>query len=113
MKKFQDALKTIYGPKRSGAIPLLSADGSTLITDKDDILKGWGEHFNSVLNHPSSVNDNVINRLPQSTMFCLMNFQPSQKQGKQFNIYLLVKHQVQMQFLLKSIKLVDIQWQKN
>ena len=41
-----------------------------------------------------------------------MNFQPSQKQGKQFIIYLLVKHQVQMQFLLKSIKLVDFQWQK-
>ena len=33
-----------------------------------------------------------------------MNFKPAQKQGKQFNIYLLVKHQVQMQFLLKSIK---------
>ena len=35
MKKFHDALKTIYDPKRSGAIPLLSADGSTLLTDKD------------------------------------------------------------------------------
>ena len=39
MKKFHDALKTIYGPKRSGATPLLSADGSTLLTDKDAILK--------------------------------------------------------------------------
>ena len=117
MKKFHDALKTIYGPKSSDATPLLSADGSTLLTDKDAILKRWAEHFNSVLNRPSSVNDNAINRLPQiecnSAMFCLMNFQPSQKQGKQFNIYLLVKHQVQMQFLLKSIKLVDFQWQKN
>ena len=27
MKKFHDALKTIYGPKSSGATPLLSADG--------------------------------------------------------------------------------------
>ena len=34
MKKFHDALKTIYGPKSSGAIPLLNADGSTLLTDK-------------------------------------------------------------------------------
>ena len=34
MKKFHDALKTIYGPKSSGATPLLSADGSTLLTDK-------------------------------------------------------------------------------
>ena len=65
MKKFHDALKTIYGPKSSGATPLLSADGSTLLTDKDAILKKWAEHFNSVLNRPSSVNDNAINRLPQ------------------------------------------------
>ena len=35
MKKFHDALKTIYGPKSSGATPLLSADGSTPLTDKD------------------------------------------------------------------------------
>ena len=65
MKKFHDALKTIYGPKSSGATPLLSADGSHLLTDKDAILKRWAEHFNSVLNRPSSVNDNAINRLPQ------------------------------------------------
>ena len=59
MKKFHDALKTIYGPKSSGATPLLSADGSTLLTDKDAILKRWAEHFNSVLNRPSSVNDKL------------------------------------------------------
>ena len=49
--------------------------------------------------------------LRKSAMLVLMNFQPSQKQGKQFNICLLVKHQVQMHFLLKSIKLVDYKWQ--
>ena len=45
--------------------PLLSADGSTLLTDKDAILKRWAGNFNSVLNCPSSVNDNAFNRLPQ------------------------------------------------
>ena len=35
MKKFHDALKTIYGPKSSEATTLLSADGSTLLTDKE------------------------------------------------------------------------------
>ena len=54
---FHDALKTVYGPKGSGAIPLLSADGSTFFTDKDAILKMWAEQFNSVLNRPSTVND--------------------------------------------------------
>ena len=37
-KKFHDVLKTIYDPKSSGTTPLLSADGSTLLTDKDAIL---------------------------------------------------------------------------
>ena len=62
MKKFHDALKTVYGPKGSGTTPLLGADGST---GKDAILERLAEHFNSVLNCPSSVNDNAINRLPQ------------------------------------------------
>ena len=33
MKKIHDELKSIYGPKSSGATTLLSADGSTLLTD--------------------------------------------------------------------------------
>ena len=63
MKKFYDALKTIYSLKSSGATTLLSADGSTLLTDKEAILKRWAEHFNSVLNRPSSINEDEIDRL--------------------------------------------------
>ena len=62
MKKFHDALKNIYGPKSSRATTLLSADGSTLLTDKEAILKRWAEHFNSVLNRPSSINKDAIDR---------------------------------------------------
>ena len=65
MKKFHDALKTIYGPKSSGATTLLSADGNTLLTDKEAILERWAKHFNSVLNRPSSINQDAIDRLPQ------------------------------------------------
>ena len=60
MKKFHDALKTIYGPENSGATTLLSADGSTLLTDKEAVLKRWAEQFNSVLNRPSSINEDAI-----------------------------------------------------
>ena len=58
-------MKTIYGPKSSGATTLLSADGSTLLSDKEAILKRWAEHFNSVLNRPSSINEDAIDILPQ------------------------------------------------
>ena len=63
--KFLAALKTVYGPQSSGTTPLLSADASSLLTDKEVILKRWTEHFDSVLNRPSSINDDAINRLPQ------------------------------------------------
>ena len=65
MKKFFDTLKTVYGPQSSGTTPLLSADGTSLLTDKEAILKRWAEHFDGVLNRPSSINDEAINRLPQ------------------------------------------------
>ena len=65
MKKFFDALKTVYGPQSSGTTPLLSADGTSLLTVKEAILKRWAEHFDGVLNRLSSINDEAINRLPQ------------------------------------------------
>ena len=65
MKKFFDALKTVYGPQSSGTTPLLTADGTNLLTDKEAILKRWTEQFNIVLNRPSSINDDAINRLQQ------------------------------------------------
>ena len=65
MKKFFDALKTVYGPQSSETTPLLSADGTSLLTGKEALLERWAEHFDSVLNRPSSINDDAINRLPQ------------------------------------------------
>ena len=64
MKKFFDALKTVYGPQSSGTTPLLSAGGTSLLTDKEAILKKWAEHFDSVLNRPSSISDDAITGLP-------------------------------------------------
>ena len=65
MKSFYNALKEVYGPTPSGASPLLSADGTMLITDKVKILERWAEHFQDVLNSPSVINDAAISRLPQ------------------------------------------------
>ena len=77
MKKFFDALKTVYGPQSSGTTPLLSADGTSLLTDKEAILKRWAEHFDGVLNWPSSINDEAINRLPQVECNSLLDELPT------------------------------------
>ena len=65
MKNFYSALKDVYGPSSSGSAPLLSADGNTLISDKEKILERWAEHFDNVLNRPSTINEEAIERLPQ------------------------------------------------
>ena len=59
MKRFFDSLNSIYGPLTSGSSPMLSLDGTKLITDKTR-----AEHFDGVLNRPSSKNDAAIQRLP-------------------------------------------------
>ena len=77
LKNFYDALKEVYGPSSSGASPLLNADGSTLITDKEEILKCWAEHFNNVLNRQSEINNDAIDRLPQIPVNTSMDDPPT------------------------------------
>nr|VZI37425.1 unnamed protein product [Spirometra erinaceieuropaei] len=55
----------VYGPPTKGTAPILSADGSTLLTKKTQILQRWAEHFRSVLNRLSVISDAAIARLPQ------------------------------------------------
>ncbi|VDL99427.1 unnamed protein product [Schistocephalus solidus] len=45
--------------------PLLSSDGTTLLTEKSQILKQWAEQFRSVLNCFSAISDAAIDRLPE------------------------------------------------
>lgn len=59
-KRFYDAVKTIYRPPSFVLSPLLSADGTTLLTNKYLITERWEEHFNSVLNRPASINDKAF-----------------------------------------------------
>ncbi|BHF85663.1 hypothetical protein SprV_1002883500 [Sparganum proliferum] len=64
-KNFFSALKAVYGPPTKGTAPLFSADGSTLLTEKTQILQRWAEHFRDVLNSPFVIADAAIDRLPQ------------------------------------------------
>ncbi|KAL8596595.1 hypothetical protein ACOMHN_034966 [Nucella lapillus] len=81
-KRFYDALKAVYGPQTSGSSPLLSADGSTLLTDKKQILERWAEHFDSVFNRPAVINDEAIARLPQVAINTELDAQPSYEVNK-------------------------------
>ncbi|BHF69609.1 hypothetical protein SprV_0301265500 [Sparganum proliferum] len=50
-------------PKRTA--PLLNVDGTTLLTEKTQILKRWVEHFEGVLDRPPNLPGTAIARLSQ------------------------------------------------
>ncbi|VDM02098.1 unnamed protein product [Schistocephalus solidus] len=64
MKNFFKSIKAIYGQCIKETAPLLSSDGTTLLTEKSQILKRLTEHFRSVLNCSSAISDAAIDRLP-------------------------------------------------
>ncbi|BHF61991.1 hypothetical protein SprV_0100497200 [Sparganum proliferum] len=76
-KNFFAAIKAIYGPPTKGTAPLLSADGSTLLTEKTQILQQCAEHFRGVLNRPSAISDAAIDRLPQVETNAGLDLPPS------------------------------------
>ena len=67
MRRFYSGIKAVYGPKVSSSVPVWSADSSSLLTDRNQILQCWAEHFESVLNQPSIFDDIVLDEIPQWT----------------------------------------------
>ena len=64
-KRLYDALKTVHGPISSDFSPLMSLDGETLLTEKKQILNRLTEHFKALLNRPSIIDEEAIDRLPR------------------------------------------------
>ncbi|BHF81944.1 hypothetical protein SprV_0802508000 [Sparganum proliferum] len=62
---FFAATNAVYGPRTKGTAPLLSADGSNLLTEMTKMLQRWAEHFRGVLDSPSTISNAAIARLPQ------------------------------------------------
>ena len=57
---------------------MLSVDGTNQITDKNEIVERWAEHFDSELNRPSSINDPAIQRLTQVAINPELDIPPSE-----------------------------------
>ena len=69
-----------FGPRDSGSAPVRSKDGTTLITDQDQILKRWAEHFETVLNQPAVFDDTVLNEIPQWTEAAYLDQLPNEQE---------------------------------
>ena len=75
-KSFFDGLKAVFGPRSTGSTPIFSSDG-TLLTDKQQILNRWAEHFQSVLNCPSSVSQEALDDIEQWPVLKSLSLTPS------------------------------------
>jgi len=81
MKNFYKAIPELYDPSPSFSTQaLLSVDGTSLIADKKEVLDRWSQHFDSVLNRQSSINEESIGKLPQFLMSNPLDEEPSLKE---------------------------------
>ena len=76
-KGFFSGLKAVYGPKSSGSTPVLNADESSLLTDKGQIFGRWAEHFNKILNCPSTVSDAALDEIEQLSVLEHLSMAPT------------------------------------
>nr|VZI21180.1 unnamed protein product [Spirometra erinaceieuropaei] len=76
-KNFFASVKAAYGPPTKVIAPILSAEGTILLTEVTQVLKRWVEHFRGVLNRSSIISDAVTARLPQVETNINLDFPPS------------------------------------
>ncbi|XP_062504956.1 uncharacterized protein LOC134181704 [Corticium candelabrum] len=77
MRTLYTGLRQIFGPEFSGSTPLRTADESSMLHGKEDILDRWVEHFSSVLNRPSRICEEAIEAIPQMPLISQMSDPPS------------------------------------
>ncbi|KAI8515959.1 hypothetical protein Bbelb_067720 [Branchiostoma belcheri] len=76
------ATKAIYGPQSGKTAPLMSADGQTVIKDKEGISARWEEHFTNLLNRPSPVDEAALQQVPQRTIQENLDIPPTEEEVK-------------------------------
>ena len=75
-KKFFAGLKDVYGPSSNAMAPVRSTDG-TLLTEKSDIIQRWSEHFSTLLNRPSQIDQQAIQNMPQRPLLTSLDSPPT------------------------------------
>lgn len=60
---FYDEVRKLVGKAGRTRVPLRSHDGTQLLTNKQDVLKRWAEHFNNLLNVDRAVDMSFISSM--------------------------------------------------
>ena len=70
-------MKAIYRNQSCGATRLMRADGTTRFTDRSEILKRWAEHFNDMLNQPSTISLAALDDITQHPIIHELEARPN------------------------------------
>ena len=83
LQNFYAALRRVYGPSDQSLAPVRSQDGSTLFTNKSDIMNRWKEHYSSLLNTRNPSNHLSLENIPQLTTITEMDLAPTMQEVAQ------------------------------
>ena len=64
-KGFYQSMRAVWGPRVNHPDQLLALDNKTLLTEKSDLLARWKDHFSTLLNEPSTVDQHVVDNIEQ------------------------------------------------
>ena len=77
LHRFYSSLKSVYGPTQSTLCPVRTADGETLISDREGILSRWAEHFKDLLNRINPMDPTFLDEIPQLPVLLELDDPPS------------------------------------
>ena len=66
MRGFYQSMRAVWGPRISHPDQLLACNQSTLLTEKQDLLNRWTEHFSKLLNEAPVIDQDAVNNLRQA-----------------------------------------------
>ena len=87
---FYEALKAVYGPSHQVKDPLRSLDGSTLLTDKEAILRRWPEQFEGLFSDQRTVRASSLAKILQADVILELDDPPTREEIKKATMQLKV-----------------------
>ena len=87
---FYEALKAVYIPSHQIKAPLRSSDGSTLLTDKEDIFQRRSEHFEGLFSDRRTVHESSRAKIPQVDVKLELDDPPIREEIKKATMQLKV-----------------------
>ena len=77
MKEFYSGLREIYGPQLRGSTQLISADGATVLQEKEEILDRFADHFSQLLNIPGELDEEAKDNIEQKEIVTSLDDPPN------------------------------------